>query len=233
MKKIGLIVFAAAIILGVVIANFISFGKTADEVFDNVTVSSDVPGSGNTVSEKRDLNEFSGIDVSGAFEVEVVSQKDFRVEIEADDNLLSQIKTEVRSGILRISSEDDIKTKNSIRIRISAPDIDRIEVSGATKFSLVDLKNDELKLDISGVSKVKLSGVTGNLSAEISGASHVDAENLKAATATIEASGASHVEVNVSEELVADASGASKINYSGSPKNTRKNSSGVSSINGK
>lgn len=233
MKKIGLIVFAAAIILGVVIANFISFGKTADEVFDNVTVSSDVPGSGNTVSEKRDLNDFSGIDVSGAFEVEVVSQKDFRVEIEADDNLLSQIKTEVRNGILRISSEDDIKTKNSIRIRISAPDIDRIEVSGATKFSLVDLKNDELKLDISGVSKVKLSGVTGNLSAEISGASHVDAENLKAATATIEASGASHVEVNVSEELVADASGASKINYSGSPKNTRKNSSGVSSINGK
>ena len=233
MKKIGLIVFAAAIILGVVIANFISFGKTADEVFNNVTVSSDVPGSGNTVSEKRDLNDFSGIDVSGAFEVEVVSQKDFRVEIEADDNLLSQIKTEVRNGILRISSEDDIKTKNSIRIRISAPDIDRIEVSGATKFSLVDLKNDELKLDISGVSKVKLSGVTGNLSAEISGASHVDAENLKAATATIEASGASHVEVNVSEELVADASGASKINYSGSPKNTRKNSSGVSSINGK
>ena len=233
MKKIGLIVFAAAIILGVVIANFISFGKTADEVFDNVTVSSDVPGSGNTVSEKRDLNDFSGIDVSGAFEVEVVSQKDFRVEIEADDNLLSQIKTEVRNGILRISSEDDIKTKNSISIRISAPDIDRIEVSGATKFSLVDLKNDELKLDISGVSKVKLSGVTGNLSAEISGASHVDAENLKAATATIEASGASHVEVNVSEELVADASGASKINYSGSPKNTRKNSSGVSSINGK
>lgn len=232
MKKIGLIVFAAAIIFGVVIANFISFGKTVESVFD-VSVNSDVHGSGNVASEKRDLNDFSGIDVSGIFEVEVVSQKDFNVEIEADDNLLPQIKTEVRNGILRISSEDDIKTKNSIRIRISAPDIDRIEVSGATKFSLADLKNDELKLDISGVSKVRLSGVTGNLSAEISGASHVNAENLKAVTATVEASGASHVEVNVSDELVADASGASKINYVGSPKNTRKNSSGVSSINGK
>ncbi|MEJ7849173.1 MAG: head GIN domain-containing protein [Pyrinomonadaceae bacterium] len=215
-----------------IIANFISFGKTADQVFDNVSVSSDVHGSGNVVSEKRDLNDFSGIDVSGAFEVEVVSQKDFSVEIEADDNLLPQIKTEVRNGILRISNEDDIKTNNPIRVRISAPDIGRIEVSGATKVSVADLKNEELKLDISGASKVRLSGVTGNLSAEISGASHVDAEHLKASIANVEASGASRADINVSEELIADASGASKINYTGSPKSARKNSSGVSIIRG-
>ena len=232
MKKIGLIVFAAAIIFGVVIANFVSLGTTTEMVFD-FSVDSEVGGSGNIVTEKRDLDDFTGIDVGGVFEVEVVSQKDFSVEIDADDNLLPLIKTEVRGGILRISTEEDLKSKNTIRVRISAPDIDRIEASGVSKVAVADLKNEELKLDISGVSKVKLAGQTGNLSVDISGASYVTAENLKAGIATVDASGASHVNVNVSEELVADASGASKINYTGSPKSAQKNSSGVSSINGK
>ncbi len=231
MKKIGLIVFAAAIIFGVVIANFVSFGKTAEKVF-NFSIDSEIGGSGNIVTQKRDLDDFTGIDVGGVFEVEVISQKDFSVEIEADDNLLPLIKTEVRRGVLRISTDEDIKSKNPIRVRISAPDIDRIEASGVSKVAVTDLKNEELKLDISGVSKVKLAGQTGNLSVDISGASHVDAENLKAGNATVDASGASHVNVNVSEKLVADASGASKIHYTGSPKNAQKNSSGVSTIDG-
>ena len=231
MKKIGLIVFAAAIIFGVVIANCVSFGKTTEKVF-NLSVDSEIGGSGNIVTEKRDLDGFTGIDVGGIFEVEVVSQKDFSVEIDADDNLLPLIKTEVRGGVLRISTEEDVKSKNPIRIRISAPDIDRIEASGVSKVAVADLKNEELKLDISGVSKVKLAGQTGNLSVDISGASHVDAENLKAGIATVDASGASHVNVNVSEELVADASGTSKIIYTGSPKSAQKKSSGVSNISG-
>ena len=231
MKKIGLIVFAAAILFGVVIANCVSFGKTTEKVF-NLSVDSEIGGSGNIVTEKRDLDGFTGIDVGGIFEVEVVSQKDFSVEIDADDNLLPLIKTEVRGGVLRISTEEDVKSKNPIRVRISAPDIDRIEASGVSKVAVADLKNEELKLDISGVSKVKLAGQTGNLSVDISGASHVDAKNLKAGIATVDASGASHVNVNVSEELVADASGASKIIYTGSPKSAQKNSSGVSNISG-
>jgi len=232
MKKIGIIVFAAAILFGVAFANFISFGKTTEKFF-NFSINSDTCGSGNLASEKRDLDDFTGIDVGGVFEVEIVSQKDFSVEIEADDNLLPLIKTEVRGGVLRISTEVDIKSKNSIRVRISAPDMDSIEASGASKVSVADLKNSELKLDISGVSKVTLAGETGNLSADISGASHVNAENLKAENAAVEASGASHANVNVTGQLKADASGASRINYSGSPKSAEKNSSGASNISGK
>ncbi|MBC7899933.1 MAG: DUF2807 domain-containing protein [Saprospiraceae bacterium] len=232
MKKIGLIVFAAAIIFGVVIANFISFGKTTEKVF-NFSIDSEIGGSGNIVTQKRDLNDFTGIDVGGVFEVEVVSQKDFSVEIDADDNLLPLIKTEVRNGVLRISTDEEIKSKNTIRVRISAPDVDSIGTSGVAKVSLTDVKNSDLKIDASGASKVTVAGETANLSVEISGASHLNAEGLRAENAGVDASGASHVNVNVLEQLKAGASGASKINYTGSPKSAEKNSSGASSINNK
>jgi hypothetical protein len=75
-----------------------------------------------------------------------------------------------------------------------------------------------------------LSGETAKLGVEVSGASNIDAEDLKAGAADIEASGASKVSVFATGQLRADASGASKIVYSGAPANIEKTSSGVSSI---
>ena len=229
MKKIGIIVFAAAILIGVAIANFFSFGKSTEKFF-SFSCNSATHGSGNLVSEKRDVGSFHGVDVGGIFQVEILAQKDFSVEIEADDNLLRLIKTEVNDGVLNISSESSIKSKNTIRVRISAPDIDSIGASGASKVSVTDLKTSDLKLDASGDSKVTLAGEAGNLSVELSGASGLEAEGLEAETVSVDASGASCASVNVLEQLEAKAAGASKIIYSGSPKKVEKKSSGASSI---
>ncbi len=75
-----------------------------------------------------------------------------------------------------------------------------------------------------------VSGETANLIIDISGAGKVDAGNLKAENAAIDASGASRVNIFAVNQLRADASGASKIVYTGSPKSVEKNSSGASSI---
>lgn len=229
MKKIGIIVFIAAIILGVVVSSFFSFGRLSERVF-NFSFSSGTAGSGNLATETRDVSGFTGVDAGGVFQVEIAAQEEFGIEIEADDNLLPLIKTEVRSGVLHIESEEKISPKNTIRVRISAPDIQSIEASGASKVSLNSLKNSVLKIDTSGASKVLINGETASLTINVSGASKVDAENLKAENATIDASGASHASVFVSGRLNADASGASRIIYSGNPKNIEKKSSGASSV---
>jgi predicted porin len=65
---------------------------------------------------------------------------------------------------------------------------------------------------------------------EVSGASKIDAESLKSKTATVDASGASKVTLFVTERLNSDASGASKIEYSGNPANVEKKTSGASSV---
>lgn len=229
MKRIGFLIFIAAIVLGVLFANFTSFGRASGSLI-NFSFGSGIKGSGVAAIEARDITDFNSVDVGGVFQVEITAQKDFAVEVEADDNLLQYIETEISGETLRITSDKRLNPSSPIRIRISAPDIERIKSSGASKVSLNDLKNSELTVDTSGVSKVTLAGQTANLTVDVSGASHIDAENLAAENANIDASGASHVSVNVLNELRSDASGASKIRYTGSPKSVEKNTSGASSV---
>jgi hypothetical protein len=232
MKKIGIIIFIAAIALGVTVANLFSFGKTSAKFF-NVSIGRGVSGSGNVVSEKRAAADFRAIEVGGVFEVEVVAQKEFSVEIEADDNILQFIRTEVKGGTLEISSTERFSTRNPIRVRISAPDIERLDVSGASKINLSELKNESLHVDASGASKIKVEGQTGDLEIKMSGASRLEAENLKSVNVEVDSSGASSASVFVSGDLKADLSGASSVTYSGNPQNMEKKTSGASSIRGK
>ena len=233
MKKIGFIIFIVAIIIGVTFANFFSWGKASARIFNFSINFGGVKGSGNVQNEKRNLADFKTIEVGGIFEVEVTAQKEFSVEVEADDNLLQYIKTEVHNGTLEISTEKRISPKERIRVRISAPNIERLEVSGASKLSLANVKNDALRVDASGASKIKVDGETRNLEVELSGASRLDAENLKAENVSVDGSGASSASVNVSGDLKADLSGASKVTYSGNPRNLEKSTSGASSVKGK
>ena len=230
MKKIGLIVFAAAIIVGVVIANLFSWGKATDEVFNFQFKIGKEKGSGHMATEVRELRDFSSVDVSSVFQVEITAQSEFHVEVEADDNLLQYIETEVRNGELHISLDKGVKTSNPLRVRIGAPNIERLEASGATKVFISNLKNSKMEVDTSGASKIELSGETSQLIVDVSGASHINAAELKAVDAVVDASGASRVNVNVSGELNSEASGASNINYSGDPTNVIKRTSGASSI---
>jgi hypothetical protein len=228
MKKIGLIVFIFALVVGVVLASISSFGKISGKLFSfNI---GGVKGSGSMKTETRDLSGFSAIDVSGAFEVEIVAQKDFSVEVEADDNLLELIKTEIDGDTLKIKSEKSIKSSNPLRIRISAPNIESLDLSGASKVNIVNLNNDSLSLDSSGASKIKLEGTTKSFDVEMSGASKLDAENLKAENVSVDSSGASSAFVYVTNELKVDLSGATNVTYSGSPKSVHKKASGASSV---
>ena len=120
-----------------------------------------------------------------------------------------------------------------MRVRISAPDIDSVHASGASKVSLTGVKNSELRIDTSGASKLNIAGETESLKVEVSGASNIDAESLKAGNATVDASGASKVNVFVTERLVSEASGASKITYSGTPTSVEQNTSGASKVHRK
>src|SRR5437899_1194494 len=68
--------------------------------------------------EKRDLPSFNAIETIGAFEVQVNCQKPASFEIEGDDNILPLIQTEVRNGVLRVTSTKRYSTRDPISLRI-------------------------------------------------------------------------------------------------------------------
>lgn len=233
MKKVGVIIFAAALIVGLVVSNLFSFGRVKDKLFNFSFNMGSEHGSGQMASDLRSTGAFHAVDVGGVFQVEITAQKDFSVEVEADDNLLQFIKTEVHRGTLKIETSRRLKSDNPIRIRVSAPDIDELEVSGVANVTLNDLKNGGLEIDASGASKIKVTGETMKFVVDVSGATKVDGESFQAENATVEASGASHVKVNVSGNLRADTSGASSVVYYGTPKDIVKKTSGASSVSPK
>lgn len=229
MKKFGVIVFVVALFVGVVFANLFSFGRVSGKLF-NVSFGNAIHGSGVAARDVRRLRDFSGVEVGGVFEVEIVAGKDFEVIVEADDNLLEHVKTEVNGSTLQISSSQRLKADGPLRIRVSAPDIDSVRTSGVANVSVLGIKNTEMRVDTSGASKIKLDGKTASLSVEVSGASRVDAQTLEAGNAHVDASGASHADVFVTGKLVSSASGASKIGYTGNPITVEKNTSGASKV---
>ena len=233
MKKIGFLAFIVALIVGVTVAGFISWGKATAGVLNFNLGFGGVRGNGSVQTERRDIRGFKSVDVSGVFQVEIVAQKDFGVQVEADENLLQYIKTEVEDGVLEISTSKRIKSSSGLKVRISAPDIEKLEVSGVAKVWLSDLKNLGLEVDASGHSKVDLSGQADKLVVDVSGASKIEAENLKTRAATVSASGASYVGVFATDALRTSASGASHISYTGGATDVVKNTSGASSISEK
>jgi hypothetical protein len=230
MKKLGLVIFASALIVGLVVSNLFSFGRVKDKLFNFSFNIGKERGSGHMATEVREVSAFHAIEVGGVFQVEIVAGKEHGVEVEADDNLLQFIKTEVHRGVLEIETTRGIKSENPIRVRVTAQDIDDLEVSGAASVTLDGVKNGGLEVDSSGASKIKLSGETAKFVVDVSGATKVDGEGLISENATVEASGASHVKVNVIGNLRADTSGASSVVYSGTPKDIVKKTSGASSV---
>jgi len=189
-----------------------------------------VRGSGATKIDKRSVPAFTAVDISGAYEVEIAAQKEQSVEIEGDDNLLPLIKTEVRDGVLEISNEKSLSTKNKLRLRISVQQLDGIETSGASNIVVTGVKTDDFKIGTSGASELKVSGEAKTLSLQSSGAGMIDTKDLHAEKVDVHSSGAANVVVYATEELDASVSGAGTIDYYGDPKTVKEDKSGAGMI---
>jgi putative autotransporter adhesin-like protein len=188
-------------------------------------------GSGKMKIEKRDVPAFRSLDISGAYDVEIVVQKEQSLELEGDDNLLPLIKTEVsNSGVLTINNEKSFSTKNKLRVRISVPNLIGISTSGASDIVASNIKSDGFDINMSGASNLQLSGETYKLAVEISGAGDLDAKDLHANVVSVHSSGAAKADVYASEELRAEVSGAGNVNYYGDPKVVKEDTSGAGTI---
>ena len=223
MKKAGFIVFIAALLIGLVFANGCKSG-----VMKNF--GSGIRGSGTMKSETRNVSGFSKIEAGGALNIELTAQKDFNVVVEADDNLLPYIKTEVSGDTLKIFTDGKVSMQSKASVKISMPDVKVLNISGASDTSVSNVKTDALDLKASGASKIIINGEARDLRAEASGASGIDAEMLKVENASVEATGASSATISAANELKAEATGASSIYYTGNPRNVVPKSSGASSV---
>lgn len=190
-----------------------------------------VAGSGARKTERRDVGDFDRLVVEGAYRVEVTCGGPRSLEIEADDNLLPLIRTEVEGGRLRVHSDNrGMKTETMPRLRVSVENLSEVSIPGASDFSLEGLDNDAFKLNVEGASKFRASGDTSKLDITLNGAGLVDARELRAERVNVVNNGAGMVTVRASDSLDATVNGVGTIDYYGDPKAVNPKVNGIGRI---
>lgn len=198
---------------------------------------STVAAQGEYRSEARNVSGFTGVDIGGAMEAVITVGGSYEVIVEAKADVLPKIITEVRGGSLVVkqdkewNSKIDWKKRGKVKVSVSLPTLDDLDISGASSAKVTGVNADRLKIDVSGASDVSIDGYARTTDIDASGASNLDANRLQTDVAEIDASGASSVKLSVSSQLRADASGASSVCYGGNP-SVQKDTSGASSVKG-
>jgi Putative auto-transporter adhesin, head GIN domain len=178
---------------------------------------SGVKGSGKRVVQKRDVQPFKSIATEGAFNIEVVCQKDLSLEIEADDNILELVETDVSNDVLHLKNVKGYSMAEPVEIRISVPNLEGLSVSGAGKIDITGMKNEKFEIDSDGAPSIKVSGSTNVVDIDSSGAAKIDTHNLHAEKGVVDSKGVSNIEVDVRDQLDVTISGPSTVTYQGDP----------------
>jgi len=215
-------------------------------------IGSSESGSGNVITETRNVTSFDSIKVDYPAQVTVTQGKTESVKIEAEDNLLPNLQTRVRSSTLeivyKVSGAKHINPTKPVKIRIvvkelknvsfdSAGDLTLngidtdaldISVSGAGNLKVNDLATKKFSVDLSGAGNMSATGEANDFRLTINGFGSFNGKELHNKTAHVNLSGAGSATVWVDETLDASISGAGSINYYGSPSVTKQ----VSGIGG-
>ncbi|MFZ5948028.1 MAG: head GIN domain-containing protein [Stygiobacter sp.] len=192
-----------------------------------------VRGNGKLKTQTRNIENFDRLEVGGVFSVKVEIGKEASLKIQAEENLLPLIKTNVVDGTLIIETKKGLNPRREIKILITTPDLNYVEVSGANSLQIFNIDEDVFEVNLSGAGSIYLKGKVEKLYADLSGAGSIDSKDLIANVVEISVSGAASADVFAKERINASVSGVGSINYYGNPQYVKTNISGVGSINRK
>ncbi len=234
-----------------VLAVAAGLGVTGCFVSANLGAGQNVQGSGKLVTQELKLADFTSVDVTSVFHVDVTQGKEFRVAITTDDNVTSHIKVQKDGSALKVGLQEGAPNFQNVTLKaaITMPTLEGLSVSGAGKATVTGFKSDKgCKLRVSGASQLKGDLGTGNLDLEATGASnatlkgsaktgritaegasHLDLADFTVDKADVVLTGASSAKVQVKGELDYNVSGASQLKYGGNPKIGKQDATGAAS----
>jgi len=188
------------------------------------------------------------LSASNGFEVEVKIGPVQEVTVEADDNIIKHIRTEVSGSTLKIRTEDLHNLSNArLKVYITTPELKSITASSAANVKVLDLLKGsgtlsfdassgaeieaevdapEINAGSSSGSTLRLSGKTKNYKAEASSGASIKTNDLLAENTDISVSSGASADVYASVSLVAEASSGGHVNYRGAASVKQNTSSG-------
>ncbi len=184
----------------------------------------DVSGASQGNVSGFESNQDLDIDVSGASKV---TFPDLAAgDIDMDVSGASSVVLEGSVGNLEV----DASGASHIELEILSAGDASLSLSGASSIN-GDLEADSIDFDLSGASSARLIGSAGDAIVEGSGASRFHLADLMLNDADVTLTGASIIDINLDGRLDISLSGASSLDYRGTPAMGRIEISGGSTVN--
>ena len=192
-------------------------------------------GNGEVVKDKRAVeSDFTVVSASEGIDVYVTQGSDFEITVEADENVIDLIGTDIREGKLKVHAIQNIGRATK-KVYVTLPEVDglyassgadlvsqgviessKIKLSASSGSDLnVELEADEVDADTSSGADIRVAGSANLLYADASSGSDIRAKNFLVKECHASASSGADISVNVSEQLTADASSGADISYTG------------------
>lgn len=187
-------------------------------------------GSGNVVTQRRPVAAFTAIRLDSIGSLVVEQTGADSLEVTVDDNLQSNVTSEVRDGTLVLAEhgcQNCSPTKIAFRITVRSLKEIALHSTGSAEVSKLDAP--AFSAALSGTGRLKLSGKVDELKISATGTGSCDAAGLTAQRASVMVGGVARVRVNAVARLDANVSGVGKLEYLGNPAVT-KSTSGRGSI---
>ena len=196
----------------------------------------------NWISKEYSINNFSSIYLEGGYKVYLSQGDKASLTVKTtNENMFDVLEVSNRGDELSLVMNRDYLSYRRIRLYITVKDLDQVKAEGGLSLEsdgYLDLK--DIKLHVQGGAKVdlkmkarevdvigeggvlvSLSGVANELSVILSGAGHVDADDLKAEDVHIEIEGVGTASVYATEDLYTKIEGVGKVWYKGNPSITK------------
>ena len=192
-------------------------------------------GNGDVVKDKREVSEdFTVVSAQEGLDVYVSQGSEYEILVEADENVIDLIGTDISHGKLKVHAIENIGRATK-KIYVTLPEVTGLRASsGADLYSegmieadmislgassgsdiKVELTADEVDADSSSGAGIRISGSANTFNADASSGSDIRAKDFLVKTCRAGASSGADVTVNVSESLTADASSGADISYTG------------------
>ncbi|MGQ1908329.1 head GIN domain-containing protein [Marinifilum sp. RC60d5] len=208
-------------------------------------------GNGNVQKQKREINSFSKISSSSGIDVYIVQGDSESVTVEADENLLEYIVTDVKGDELIIKTKESIRRAKKMDVYVTLVNVNEINVSSGSDLesrSLIKVENLDItvssgadaKLELQGENitcavssgaDAVLAGKTNSFYGKASSGSNLRARELKAKVCKAKASSGGDVSVYAAESIEANASSGGDVNYYGNPTKVNVSNSSGGDVN--
>ncbi len=137
-------------------------------------------GEGDVISVTRTVSDFKKIDFKIDGDLIIRQSDTLEITIEAQENLVNEIETNVNGETLEIETDGCIKTDQKIRVYVKCPDLNSIDILGSGDvYHLKEWTFSNLDLIITGSGNIRLENiiVENGLNTEILGSGNIILNN--------------------------------------------------------